>query len=464
LYFFNGGFYFLSLDAEEHLDPRSTEVLNCARCPEKSHLGSRSWVFQTHEENNVFLPRKKFFRSLRELNGFFHGKKIRKSTGFHFLFGNCHDDSHGAIHWNLGHALLDELYPVWYGMLKFGLENENFTILVKNAMASYSQNHEIFAAFSGSPLQDTNEWPSDTWIHIDTVLAGVGWTGLNSVSRDYQLSGMSRNALKLFRNRMLSRYGIMYSSAGQSVENSSRMASRLKAVIVPNKRDIGNLNHHVQMVQAKCPDVDVVVLDFKKQFLWEDQLQIFSKADIYVSGIGTGFVCSFLVPDGAVTINLGSHQVHHDQDKGNYWRSLGYPKHNVVHFQDEFLSRSVDYSRVFYADPQRIRAGLNSHYVSDLICSAAQHKRSGYPIPVSPDENSSPLGRAAATLMQEDNSLYLVKATGLNPKTGEFLMECWARAEAFLCDEGWFTRCGLPVAPGWHAAMQERFAISDYCG
>ena len=124
----------------------------------------------------------------------------------------------------------------------------------------------------------------------------------------------------------------------------------------------------------------------------------------------------------------------------------------------------MDYSRVVYADPRAVRAGLNSSYVSDLICSAAAAILAGFPIPVGPDENSSPLGRAAAALMQEDDRLHRVKATGLNPSTGEHSFECWARAEGFLCDEGWFRRCGLQVEPGWHAAMQSRFGLADYCG
>ena len=141
----------------------------------------------------------------------------------------------------------------------------------------------------------------------------------------------------------------------------------------------------------------------------------------------------------------------------------------------------MDYSRVVYADPRAVRAGLNSSYVSDLICSAAAAILAGFPIPVGPDENSSPLGResepprrlspdwqagrrAAAALMQEDDRLHRVKATGLNPSTGEHSFECWARAEGFLCDEGWFRRCGLQVEPGWHAAMQSRFALAEYCG
>jgi hypothetical protein len=37
-------------------------------------------------------------------------------------------------------------------------------------------------------------------------------------------------------------------------------------------------------------------------------VQAFSKADIYVSGIGTGFVGSFLQPDGSVAVNVG-HQM-----------------------------------------------------------------------------------------------------------------------------------------------------------
>ena len=298
--------------------------------------------------------------------------------------------------------------------------------------------------------------------YVDSIGHRFGRRGLDWIEFCIQrLSDFWNEPEKLFRDRMIFRYGIKRSGPDP---NASRTVRRLKAVIVPNKREIGNLNLHAQMVHAKCPDIDVVELDFKKTFLWEDQLQIFYDADIYVSGIGTGFVCSFLIHDGAVVVNLGSHQVYGDQDNATFWRSMGYPKHNVVHYQDEFLSRSVDYSKVFYAEPQDIRAGLSSSYVSDLICSAGQHVRSGFPMPVSPDENSSPLGRAAATLLQEDTSLYLVKATGLNPLTGEHSVECWARADGFLCDEGWFARCGLPIAPGWHAAMQKRFSLSDYCG
>ena len=348
LYFFNGLFYVFTMENDRRFDPSRSEVLNCARCPEKSFVGSRDWVFDSHHKSNVFVPERKGFRTAAEVDEFFQGKPVELRSGTHFLFAHCHDGFEGAIHWNLGHALLDELFPAWYGLLKFGLEDEDFAILVRRARAEYSQNHEIFAAFSGRPLEDMDEWPPDTWIRLETVLAGVGHTGLNSVSRDYRLSGTRRNSLKLFRNRMFARFGIR-PSPERRVSSAGRPRRPLRAVLVPNKRGMGDLDGHARAARAKCPGVEASVVDFRESFLWEAQLRIFREADVYVSGIGTGFVGSFLVADGAVAVNLGSHQVYGEGDNATYWRSLGYVRHGVVHFQDEYLSRSVGCSRAVCA-------------------------------------------------------------------------------------------------------------------
>jgi hypothetical protein len=147
-------------------------------------------------------------------------------------------------------------------------------------------------------------------------------------------------------------------------------------------------------------------------------------------------------------------------------RANGYPPDGTVHYQDEHLSRSINYATVLHASPAAIRAGLAPWDVAGLVCQAAAAIRRGFPLPVPPDANSSPLALAAAAVLSEYPAVYVVKATGLNPATGRHMMECWARAEGLLCDEGWFRRCGVaaPAPPGWHAAMQTRFGLADYCG
>jgi hypothetical protein len=431
-------------------------VLGCTRSPERGSLGSRDWVYPSHR-TAPFVPAVATFQPL---------SVIHVADGIHWLLPPCHET--GPIHFNLGHAVLDELFPIWYGLRKFGLEDADFAVAVRDARVGYSQSHEIFARFAGRPLVDLSEWPRGQWVRVETLLVGAGWTGLNAVSPAYQMSppptGQASDALRRFRDRMHARYDLAVSPHRRRSTDKRVGGRPLQALLVPNKRDYGDLVSIARAVERECPGVEANVLDFGKSFLWDDQLAAFGAADIYVSGIGTGFVGSFLLPDGAVAINLGHHMRCVSAADCATARALGYPPNGTVHFQDEHLSRSVDYTAVIHADPAAVRAGLRPADVVGLVCRAAAAIRGGFELPVPSDANSSPLGVAAAAALVEVDGLYAVKVTGLNPRTGAHSDECWARAEALLCDEGWFGRCGVAIPPGWHAAMHARFGLERYCG
>jgi hypothetical protein len=467
LYFRDGAFYALVLAGErERFAPARVEVLGCSRTPERGALGSRDWVLPGHAAA-VFAPAVLALDSEDAIRALV-GVGASAAAGVHWALPACHDGRALSIHFNLGHAVLDELFPAWNGLRKFGLEDADFAVMLPDARADYSQNHEIFARFAGRPLEDLSEWPRGRWVRVETVLAGAGWTGLNAVSPTYQMSppplGPARDALRRFRDRMHLRHGLPASPRRRLSTDGRALDRPLRVLLVPNKRSYGVLSELARAAERACPGVEAEALDFREAFLWEDQLAAFGAADIYVSGIGTGFVGSFLLPDGAVAINLGHHMLCGDAADCAAVRALGYPPNGTVHYQDEHLSRSAGYTAVLHADPVAVRAGLRPGDVAALVCRAAGLIRGGFEMPVSPDANSSPLGAAAAAVLSEVPGLYAVKATGLNPRTGVHADECWARAEALLCDEGWFHRCGVDVPLGWHKAMRARFGLGPYCG
>ena len=198
-------------------------------------------------------------------------------------------------------------------------------------------------------------------------------------------------------------------------------AASLNAVIIVNKRDLGNLAEYARVISSNInASISARVVDLGSLGLC-NQLEIFGNTDIYISGVGTALTSSFLLPDGAVVVNLG------DVDNSN-----------VVGFWDEYIVGSAEWLGAIYAPVLKRRSGLNGNLVSNLAIQAAQLLRSNFSLTQNrimfPKlDNLSPAGKAIAGYFDIDNKPWLLMtgalATSANPT--DCIMKAWA--EKLVC-------------------------------
>jgi hypothetical protein len=209
---------------------------------------------------------------------------------------------YGGIIWshNIGHGLLDGLYPSYLSLVKFGKWNDTFTFITNDwdDASQINMTQGVVESFSRSSILELNKSKSNTYI-INTLISGTGRTGIRVMREDYTLYGKKYDGIKYFRKRILETYNL----------NPDKEVNRNN----PNIIFINNIRYSTE----ERIEIDKVIeyykdLGYNIEFLlWEnyktfgEQMKRFEDVDIQVSGPGTGMNYSPLLKRGAVSINLG---------------------------------------------------------------------------------------------------------------------------------------------------------------
>lgn len=310
---------------------------------------------------------------------------------------------------NWGHTVLDDLLPIYHSLLEHNFpHNLSFTIVnhvFDRPSADSTSNEEILKIFSGNDLQWSGFYPQDVWICFEKFIVGSSQKGARSVNKNYQINGEKLGLLHFFRNRFYERYNLTAPMTRNSSLGNRAINTTLNAIFIVNKRDLGSIDAHVQAINGgvRASKVDLSHIPFAQQ------LVIFRTTDIYISGVGTAITACFLLPDGAIVINLGGHHIRsHTQSK-------------IIGYWEENIAGSLNWVRtLFYNISARRNNGILANEISNLVAQAEKLIRSNYSIPVQEFYapgliNLSPVGRVVAEYFSTDERAWGVLTGALPP-------------------------------------------------
>ena len=330
----------------------------------------------------------------------------------------------GGPHWNPGHAMLDELYSIWQAACKhgFGKDDESLTCLILSTglRPESPAMLQIFNTVLGGCIFQ-QDWPASAAYVFERVVVGMGQMGLSTPGTDYVMSGRKVDALRQLRARFYSRYGVPAPVArASSMENRTHQTVVL---VVPNRRPSNGV-----LDMSWGPFVEAAGFEFA--FLdWSlpsnARLELLRRADVAVTGVGTGACNLFLLGDGAVIVNLGTTE-----------------RSGSLSFQEEYLFAAIYWVRMVYPTYEQFRA-MGPGVALDLVRAGAGFIQDDFDSsPSAPGErNLSPIGKAAAEYFSQDVgswSLFVARYT-------DQPIECMNWAERVLCEVGsWQAACGSP--------------------
>jgi hypothetical protein len=155
-------------------------------------------------------------------------------------------------------------------------------------------------------------------------------------------------------------------------------------------------------------NLNVTIVKWENVRPWGAQLQLLRDADVMVSGIGTALFYSLLLPDGAVTVNLGWNRPR-DAWQGVYdmdGRLAGGPP-ELPSYGEEFLGMSNRRARMLYLPLKQVRKGASTADLSMLLSEAEELVRNGFEIPISsPEDNLGVFGKIILDLERRSESSF----------------------------------------------------------
>eukprot|EP00727_Mastigamoeba_balamuthi_P001872 m51a1_g11682 hypothetical protein (411) ;mRNA; r:43-3732 len=259
---------------------------------------------------------------------------VRRMGGTSLLF-------HRSFPINWGHGLLDEFYPSWLSACKLracharepmrGVVLRNYSSRSRPFIKPQGLRIERdLAVFLMTGLEYEALWPQDQWLVFDEVAVGAGSMSLSSPSTDYRMdTGRDSDALRRFRDRFYLSHGLQPPTPrGRLPANRT-----LRVTLVQNKRNYthpGTLDDAVRLLRAR--QYDASKLDFSVLRSLRQQIQLYSDTDVLVTCVGTGATPTFLLPDGAAVVVVGSFQ----------------NPHGAFGYVEEPMFRSLYYIRVLY--------------------------------------------------------------------------------------------------------------------
>jgi len=195
---------------------------------------------------------------------------------------------------NIGHALFDDLYPIYLALAKFNLSDRKFDIIVNKWENFRERATEVVKDFCRGEIIELSVAPT---LHIKNLIAGTGRCGNRVIREDYTLCGEIYNGINRFRERILSTYNISLSP----INRLPRVA------IIDNKRftveERKEIDKVIENLQEK--KVDIQYIYWQNYLTFKDQLVDVADIDIYVSAPGNGIMYVPLLKNGAVIVNLG---------------------------------------------------------------------------------------------------------------------------------------------------------------
>lgn len=215
---------------------------------------------------------------------------------------------YGDILWygNIGHALYDDLYPLYVALLRFGLDNQDFVLVAQEHLNKLTLFHEVLLRFAKYDAINLYDHPPTL---IKTLVAGNGNVGSTAISKDYTIGGREYDGLRKFRNRIYESFSV----------NQEFTRDKIRISIIDNKRYSPQerlvLKQIVDHFSTNYSDVIIDYVDWSKFPNFEEQLKKIREIDIHVSGPGTGMMYAPFLRDGAANINLG--YMEHSQTNGS---------------------------------------------------------------------------------------------------------------------------------------------------
>jgi hypothetical protein len=336
---------------------------------------------------------------------------------------------------NPGHNMLDAVYPSLVSLLRLraaasasGAQHvlealpephENFTYLIydeswyrrkkilHNQFLPYHRNtkeREFVETIAGRciDLEELTRLCPYPGCRLRTLFAGVGHQGMSMVTERNIFGGAQvYRSLFAYRKRILDRYHV---HSPRLLSVAHRESKRPFILFIETKRLVTNYQEVAASV-ARNSNARTAVIKWDGMS-FKEQLELISKTDVHVTGVGTGQMNVFLLPPGAVALGLG-------------WRDDF--SYNHIHYFDAILA-SLDHVSVLYYPsygPEELEGTravtLNVSKATSMVLAALQRFRKGFNIPIPFEENANDYDRAYSYLFDLSNGLSHMKRTGDEP-------------------------------------------------
>lgn len=252
------------------------------------------------------------------------------------------------------------------------------------------------------------------WLRFDELVVGSGhageYTSSSSLpgSQSFSLPGQqSADVLVSFRERLYQAHGIVPPPRRSHSAEGRDPKAALKVIITDNERHPEELLTSLEETadlfnrrKAVYPGIDshlnVSGVNWTSMQPWGEQLKVLKDVDILVSGIGSALFYSLLLPDGAVTLNLGF-----NRPFGAWGGGKGTAGPGVPSYGEEFLGMSNRRTRMFYVPLAQVRRVPHTSELRSLVAQAEIAVRGGFKIPLaSPEDNLSVFGRIVLDLQR----------------------------------------------------------------
>jgi len=303
------------------------------------------------------------------------------------------------FHFNWAHALFDGLYPAFVALAKFGFHRDKFVPFVSGTESSSSEAEvecrdaasqnthmacameEAFRLFAsqgdavGKMLKTKEVMAGGRWVVFDQLIIGSGHMGqAHSVlslpaTSQFPYLAPDEQLLPLFVSRLYRAHGLTPPRRRKRSDRGRSFRGRLKTVITHNKRFtsqfVAMLHATVDHCNSRSSDLSVDFVDWSLVQPFRRQLELLREVDILVSSTGTALFFSLLLPDGSVTVNLGT---------------SANAEHSFPSYGEEFLGASARGSRMLYLPLEQILMGPRETDLAELLEQAAALIRSGFSV------------------------------------------------------------------------------------
>jgi len=349
---------------------------------------------------------------------------------------------------NWAHATFDGFYPIFLSLVRFGRHLDRFRCFVGPVTPLLDE--QICNSTPGTQCDMQDMWQrfgeygqADTELLsyasavgqgrsllFEEVLIGSGHGGEYATA--VMLPGTAAHAsdgflaqlqdkgdaLHIFRDRLFHAYGQQPPPRRIRSNEGRHAKSPLEIVVAHNKRFspsdqdalrevVFTLNaHSLLRGQGIIRNVSAVYLDCGS-LSFAQQVALLCRTDIYVTSTGSSIFYSLLLPDGSVTVNLGTTAVYegffNQAQNGQHCRcGNGYPNYG-----EEFLGASYRRTLTMYLSLSAVKNGIATSRmeVLSLIETAATRIHAGFPVPIPrPEDNLSIFGKILSDLVNRSGS------------------------------------------------------------
>ncbi|KAF4664685.1 hypothetical protein FOZ61_000607 [Perkinsus olseni] len=294
---------------------------------------------------------------------------------------------------NVGHIMYDALYPLYVSMIRFGYGDADVNVVMKVEDRFNGKKFlcdEFWPRFGGGKYSRLNDLRRPTY-RFQRVIVGSRRMAHRSFNTDTTMPGSYtyENAIYMYTQRILARYGIADAASatrGSTAVPIDRGQDGCRGVIVDNKRFTDAERAMLESIALHSHETlncDITFIRWEK-YSFEEQLRIFSEANVYVSGVGTGITRSHFIKPGGVVVNLG------EMDR------YGTPPRLQPGYKDvQFAVGSPHLNALYY--PMKLLnmyGELQEEAVRNMIRQAVQLVRRGFPIPRPLKDGLAPTGLA----------------------------------------------------------------------